>query len=121
MATIKAYTDLEQSKKLAEILPIESADMYWKNGVSKKYIQCFTPFVDNDYGTDVDYDYDVPCWSLSALLGVLSNPSLHKTYIGWRCDSYNENCTKCQLGDTADNPIDACVEMVLKLHELNLL
>ena len=24
---MKAYTDLEQSKKLAEILPIESADM----------------------------------------------------------------------------------------------
>ena len=30
MATIKAYTDLSQSKKLAEILPLESADMnYW--------------------------------------------------------------------------------------------
>lgn len=27
MATIKSYTDLEQSKKLAEILPLESADM----------------------------------------------------------------------------------------------
>lgn len=31
MATIKAYTDLEQSKKLVEILPIESADMYWRS------------------------------------------------------------------------------------------
>ena len=29
MATIKAYTDLEQSKKLAEILPLESADMIY--------------------------------------------------------------------------------------------
>lgn len=27
MATIKSYTDIEQSKKLAEILPTESADM----------------------------------------------------------------------------------------------
>ena len=26
---MKAYTDLEQSRKLAEILPIESADMYY--------------------------------------------------------------------------------------------
>lgn len=26
---MKAYTDIEQSKKLAEILPIESADMYY--------------------------------------------------------------------------------------------
>ena len=42
---MKTYTDLEQSKKLTEILPFERADMYWKNGVSDKYIQCFTPFV----------------------------------------------------------------------------
>lgn len=31
MATIKSYTDLEQSKKLAEILPLESADMHYNN------------------------------------------------------------------------------------------
>ena len=30
MATIKSFTDLQQSKKLAEILPIESADMYYE-------------------------------------------------------------------------------------------
>lgn len=30
---MKAYTDLEQSKKLAEILPIESADMYYHYNV----------------------------------------------------------------------------------------
>ena len=29
MATIKSYTDIFQSKKLAEILPLESADMWW--------------------------------------------------------------------------------------------
>ena len=28
---MKSYTDLEQSKKLAEILPPESADMCWTN------------------------------------------------------------------------------------------
>ena len=28
---MKAYTDIEQSKKLAEILPVESADMYYLN------------------------------------------------------------------------------------------
>lgn len=27
---MKAYTDLEQSRKLAEILPLESADMHWQ-------------------------------------------------------------------------------------------
>lgn len=30
MSTIKSYTDIEQSKKLAMILPIESADMCWQ-------------------------------------------------------------------------------------------
>ena len=29
MATIKSFTSLEQSRKLAEILPPESADMWW--------------------------------------------------------------------------------------------
>ena len=29
MATSKSYTNIEQSRKLAEILPLESADMKW--------------------------------------------------------------------------------------------
>ena len=29
MEIVKSYTDLEQSKKLAEILPLETADMKW--------------------------------------------------------------------------------------------
>ena len=36
MATIKSYTDIEQSKKLAEMLPLESADMLFY--CSKAYI-----------------------------------------------------------------------------------
>ena len=32
MATIKSYTDIEQSRKLAKFLPIESADMYYDRG-----------------------------------------------------------------------------------------
>ena len=31
MTTIKSYTDISQSKKLVEILPIESADMYYSD------------------------------------------------------------------------------------------
>ena len=69
MTIIKSYTDLEQSKKLAEILPIESADMYYH--------------YDNDFGelesiptiTEEDdhfalFSKDVRCWSLAALLSV---------------------------------------------------
>ena len=41
----KICTSIEQSKKLIELgIDIDTADMFWKNGVSDKYIQCFTPF-----------------------------------------------------------------------------
>ena len=60
---MKAYTDIEQSKKLAEILPIESADMFLAlNGtqpVMSKYID--DGFVTTD-------NTAIPCWSLAALL-----------------------------------------------------
>ena len=64
---MKSYTDLEQSKKLAEILPIESADMY--------YSKYDTIHANTLYGScDIRYfninEY-IPCWSLAALFGVL--------------------------------------------------
>ena len=37
MKTIKNFTSMEQSKVLAEILPIESADMFYRdNGIDAK-------------------------------------------------------------------------------------
>lgn len=114
---MKSYTDLKQSKKLAEILPIESADMNWHELPSTGlFVRAFSYKRDNG-ATEGLY----PCWSLTALLGVLPYTSLHKTFIGWRCDSYNKEVTSCILGDTSDNPIDACYEMIIKLYELNLL
>lgn len=126
---IKAYTDLEQSKKLAEILPSESADLYWKNGVSNKYIQCLTPFVINDYRANVEFDYDVPCWSLAALLNII--PKHIKEYNTLRIDIgekafsiwYDEiGCgVNTELPDiTMESTVDACVQMIIKLNELNL-
>lgn len=60
MATIKSYTDISQSKKLAEILPVESADMWYHPDLS-------------DYPDYVERCsiYNIPCWSLAALLDVL--------------------------------------------------
>ena len=115
MATIKSYTDLEQSKKLVEILPLESADMYYDVDI---YGVRTTPEV---LITSVVRKKDVPCWSLAALLSVIPNPSLRKTFSGWRCDSYNKEGTSFILGEPSDNPVDACYEMILKLHEMNLL
>lgn len=109
---MKAYTDLEQSKKLAEILPIESADMR------------YTPFNDThpwvwDEEVKLLEKGSVPCWSLAALLDVIPNSSLHNTFTGWRCDSYNEFTP--ELGETKSNPIDTCFEMILKIYEQKFL
>ena len=139
MATIKSYTDINQSKKLEEILPLESADMCWTNHcygnirssltVSSKTIEEYknllTQFADL---TDIDVFY--PCWSLAALINILPQ------FIEFKCDKYylrfmndyveyaNDeiSITGRYLHTTGnDNLVDACYEMILKLHELKML
>ena len=118
MAIIKSYTDIEQSKKLAKILPIESADMgYLWNGTSF----CEYPVSSQTIFKKVE---NVPCWSLAALLGVLPLPDLVQDKaddeLFWQCSVYDEDGT--QLCVTYDNnPIDACVEMIEELHERKIL
>jgi len=62
---MKAYPDINQCKKLAEILPIESADIGW-------YYSCNPQAARNQMwvGTKSE-NADIPCWSLAALLDVL--------------------------------------------------
>lgn len=108
---MKSYTDIEQSKKLAEILSNESSDMYYWCGESIRL---------GGYKAK-DKDYDIPCWSLAALLDVIPRPSLLHLFNGWRCDTYNEERTSYLLGVISDNPIDTCVDMILKLKEKNLI
>ena len=121
MATIKSFTNLSQSKTLSKILSLESADFcYFKTHVRDNWMGIpeyeFCSMPHKDYSGE-----SIGCWSLTALLSVLPNPSLHETFSGWRCDSYNKEFTSCILGESSDNPIDACYEMILKLHEQNLL
>ena len=118
---MKAYTDKEQSKKLEEILPIESADMFLAiNGtfpVMSKYID--DGFVTGD-------DTAIPCWSLAALLGVLPKKigrhtkTLYWFDDAWHCEYVDED-SEGKYGVTTDNPVDACVEKIEKIHVLNLL
>lgn len=121
MVTIKSYTDLEQSKKLAEILPLESADFGWNvfvDGTSR-----ILPI--NDWDLTKDGSGSVKffhAWSLAALVGVLpfvnfTTPKLIGTHkILFRC-MYDDNLKS----HAYDNPVDACVAMIEKLHELNLI
>jgi len=116
----KAFTSLEQSRKLAEILPLESADMYYTPPLIKGHTD-YIPHLKRKLPIDWVIEQKTTCWSLAALLDVLSYPSLHKLYIGWRCDTYNEEGEVQQIGEDADNPIDACYEMILNLNEQKLL
>lgn len=67
MAIIKSFTDLSQSKVLAEFLPLESADMYYSK--TKILNSDETDYIVK-VGTSIVIT-DVPCWSLAALLQVL--------------------------------------------------
>lgn len=126
---MKAYTDLEQSKKLAEILPFESADM------------CYQYQKDRWVGEPAYKEYpqfeiamdkrDIPCWSLSALLNVIpytihkSDNNFYRLGIDKGYDDYaiwyNNGFTITDLDVASDNFVDACVAMIEKLHEQKLL
>ena len=117
MSNIKAYPDINQCKKLAEILPLESADMGW-------YYSCNPQAARNQMwvGTKSE-NADIPCWSLAALLDVIPQVKLDnikqydKKY--WRCCAYF--ASDWHNSNWCDNPVDACYEMILKLHELKML
>ena len=124
---LKSYTDLEQSKKLAEILPLESADMYYILMPDGTY----NHFPLNGRKTELAENTDIPCWSLAALRNLLpvaikvnENTYLfesHNTFDKcWVYRYYNEDdVSYLYYKDT--NEVDACVNTIEKLHELNLL
>ena len=104
---MKSFTDIEQSKKLAEILPIKSADMcfYYKEDIPQ--LIHFAKHNNRFY---------IPCWSLAALLGVLPSASLDSSD-----DHYFRMHCKEKFSEWYDNPIDAAFETINKLKENNLL
>ena len=132
---MKSYTNLEQGKKLAEILPLESADMFLAlNGhipVMSKYIDDGLVTADNTA---------IPCWSLAALLDILPNEistgeEWHSKYqIDIRKYNGGDNTTWYQIAygnnrgssggwhdmiNTGErqNLIDSCVDMIFLCKE----
>ncbi len=133
MATIKSFTDISQSRKLAEILKLRSADMYYpSDGASPRF------------GVALYLSSNIPCWSLAALLAILPNEII--TDDSFECH-YQIHIRKYDGGDNTtlyqiaygnergssgswhdmintgekESLIDCCVQMILTLHELNLL
>ena len=112
---MKSYTNIEQSKKLAEILPIESADMFHLESDSndvKLMWEHIGPKVTN------------PCWSLASLIEVLPlGVDIHNITDGHKMYYYVEIYMKRSgkeiylSTERHENLVDACVEMIIKLHE----
>ena len=122
MATIKAFSDLEQSRKLAEILPLESADMKWFSWKEESDVP-FVPTFGYDKETAEFYKDTkaiyLPCWSLAALLSVL--PKIHGTKPILDLEENSIQYSGIDLYVVADNSVDACYKMIQKLNKLNLL
>lgn len=115
---MKSYTDLSQSKKLAEILSIESADMFWYWDAVTTEVN---PRIMNyTQVPELQSMYYSPCWSLAALLDVLPANKLEKQFDGkWWFSVYLPSGQ--HKSHKHDNSIDACYEIIVRLHKLNLL
>ena len=133
---MKTYTDLEQSKRISEILPLESADMGWNVFVDDS-TRCL-PIDDWDLNKDGSGNVKFyHAWSLTALLDVMPKDKSIECSISfgyyngkgeyiekWLCAFEKEGeTTDDYIIETIDgnNPVDACVAMIERLHELNLL
>ena len=132
---MKGYTSLSQSKKLAEFLPLKSADMFYNPRPSNEI-----PYVGNANTALLQ----VPCWSLATLLGVLPDEIStgegyqNKYEIDIRRHYGGNNITLYQIAygnnkgssgnwhdmiSTSEQEkfVDVCYEVIIKLHEMNLL
>jgi hypothetical protein len=122
---MKSYTDLIQSQKLAEILPLESSDMEYLRPKETNIIIGSVPFVKDDSEVEnsaYDAVYErIPCWSLTALLGVLKHPRCIQgdKPIYWFCGCFGKDELYHEV--EADNPVDACYKMILELKEKELI
>lgn len=131
MATIKSYTDREQSKKLAEILSLESADMGWNLFVDET--TRILPIDDWDLVKNGSGNVKFsPAWSLAALLDVINQVKfianqrvtmLVGRYVGqrWYVQLLKVHDERSVILIPSKELVDACYEMIIKLHEQKLL
>ena len=144
---MKSYTDLEMSKKLADILPLESADQTWARTAivganfdvpeEQQYRHNGDmPF--QYYSGDMPFQYysviGIPCWSLATLLHLLPNEISSGEY-KIRIRKYSRgNTTLYQVAygnnkghsgtwhdmintGEKENLIDCCVSMIMVLRQ----
>lgn len=125
---MKSFTDIEQSRKLAEILPLESADMCWITIDDEESFDGNWEVVPRNSSLIAVEDKPLFCWSLAALLDVVNIGNfvtLYYDYNAWHLKVYTSgNASDNRISYCviyADSPIDACVEMILKLHNFDIM
>lgn len=136
--SMKSYTDIGQSRKLAEFLPIESADMYYEYVLPRSNKLKHIPSIGNPvealewYNKGYTHfskeplslkEYCIPCWSLAALLGVIkpineNAYTVRGTLDGGATISFDE-ATSVMYQEK--EIIDAVFEMVVWLKEIGKL
>ena len=123
MAQLRNYTTIEQSKKLAEFLPIKSADQTWERIAIAGANLDVPEELQYRHNGDLPYLYYsgivIPAWSLAALLDVIK-PINENTYTirgtldGGALISFDE-ITNVMFQE--EEIIDAVFEMVVWLKE----
>lgn len=128
---MKSYTDIKQSKKLAEFLPLESADMLFQLG-ENKYADSIRVPLTKKHWEQMMPDIN-PCWSLAALLEEIPeviNFDDDESDYELKIEKEN-NLYYLSYGNILEhgkieiepheNFVDACYELILKLNELKML
>lgn len=128
---MKSFTDIEQSKKLAEILPLESADMWyaeryaghvegWQYVIEypPNYYLSLTRPSENNYSLDTIKD--IPCWSLAALLELIPKNYLIEANKKTTRTLYRITVISGEVTHYHQDLVDAAVELLLKLYNKNI-
>ena len=128
---MKPYTDLDQSKQLAEILPIDTADGYYEAQINPKTEEWEVVLIPGNQWPSLEVV--VPCWTLAALLEVLPDRIDDRYDLVLGKLSANDGWYVCYEDNDLlfqhyhfhkhyvdnNNLFDACVEMITILHKEN--
>lgn len=142
---MKSFTDINQSKKLTEILSIDSADHHYVRKVTDfmgkpvdgewshpKYGNPNSKYAKYIIQNFTTYE-TIPCWSLSALLSVIPQDIFDGEYVinitEWLDNRWvltydhheYRNHSFYGVSSDTDNLVDACVIMIEKLYKRKML
>ena len=121
----KICTSLKQSKKLVEFgINVNTADMYYTPPLIKGHTD-YIPHLKGKLPIDWDVEQAIPCWSLSALIGLMPTDDKKDEYYvdtESHSDYHTVNYRNCWDGCihsecSEESLLDAAFEMVVWLKE----